>query len=558
MRLSRAWLAAALAVFAVGAIYLALLAWLPRDSLWSGDQGAKLVQVISLIRAKLTSLAIPDQSLAYDPSGRFSPLPALYTWQRDGTAYSIFPYPYAGLTAPFFFALGYAGLYVVPLLATLGALTLSAALGARLGLRPLWAIPPILGLATPLGFYAVVFWEHALATMLATAALLLAARGLPEKPGDEPAGRGTTARWLLCGLLAGLAWWFRAEALLLGPSLLAGLAWAGAGRRALAWAAAGATLALAPLALFNLLVYGAPLGAQVAANYGAPGAAAALVTARLVIVGELLVGLSHRSLFWFAAWASAAAAALAPPRMRPWAVAALALCAAGGLLATQARDLDWSGLANAATLTLLAPLGLRLASRAPAARLLGGASFAYVAAALVTAPNGGGAQWGPRYLLLALPALCLLALLAARELVATGAPARWLAALALGGLLVAAVGVQLRGFQLLEDSYARNQRIVRVVNARPAPLIVTDAIYGPQLLGPLYFERPILFVDGAEPWPELAALLRERGESSFALLTDKPRQQAVEALRPLGVTCELVEGLSFGLSLFDCTLALQP
>src|SRR5690606_32407985 len=110
------------------------------------------------------------------------------------------------------------------------------------------------------------------------------------------------------------------------------------------------------------------------------------------------------------------------------------------------------------------------------------------------------------YLLLVLPALSLLALLAARELTAAYAPARRLAALALAALLVTGVGVQFRGLDLLNDSYTRSQRIVRVVNARPARLVVTDAEFGPHLLGPLYFERPILFVDASEPWPELIAL----------------------------------------------------
>jgi len=558
VRLNRATVAAALAALFVGAVYIGLLAWLPRDSLWSGDQGAKLVQVVSLIRAKLTSLAIPDPSLAYDPSGRFSPLPALFTRSRDDVAYSIFSYPYAALTAPFFFFLGYNGLFVIPLVATVGTLGLSAALGARLGLRPLWAIPPILGLATPLGFYALVFWEHALATMLATAALLVAAQGLPrlEQATSDDQRAPNALRWLLCGLLAGLAWWFRAEALLLGPALLVGLAWAGAGQRPLAWTAAGIALALAPLALFHLLVYGTPLGGQVATNYGAPGAVTRLISARLTIVGELLVGLNRLRAFWFAAWACAIAALLSPARLRPWAVAGLALCAASGLLMTPLRYL-WNGLANAATFTLLAPLSLRPGT-APATRLLGGTSGAYIAAALAIAPNDGGAQWGPRYLLLVLPALSLLALLAARELTAAYAPARRLAALALAALLVTGVGVQFRGLDLLNDSYTRSQRIVRVVNARPARLVVTDAEFGPQLLGPLYFERPILFVDASEPWPELIALLRDHGEGTFALLTDRPHQQEPEALQPLGVSCELVEGLPFGLSLFDCALGPTP
>lgn len=557
-------LAVALSVLAVGAIYVALLAGLPRASLWSGDQGAKLVQLLSLIRARGATLAIADPSLAYAPDGGFSPLPAMYTVRRGDASYGIFSYPYALATAPFFFVLGYAGLYVVPVLATLGTLAVSAALGARLGLRRPWLAPLALGLATPLGFYALVFWEHALATMLATAALLCATWAVAA--GSEAQRK----RWwlLAAGLLAGLAWWLRAETLWVGPALLAGLAWATwgtsqqagqlAGGAALAWCAAGLAAGLLPMIVFNLLLYGQPLGAQVAVNYGAPGAAAAFLPARLGIAGDLLVGWSAQWPLWLAAWACALALIAAPERLRPLVLAALAACAAAGLLLTQPRDLHWTGLANAATLTLIAPLGLRLLRRGPATRLIGGAAGLYVLGVLLTAPNGGGAQLGPRYLLPILPAIAVLALMAGQALVARGAARRALAAGALAVLLATGLLVQLRGLDLLRRNYELNQRIVQVVNARPAPLIVTDSVFGPQLLAPLFFERPMLLVDPTRPWPRLVALLSERGERAFTYLTDMPRDAAPAALHPLGVECRLVEGLAHGLSAFDCVISTEP
>lgn len=556
MSAGRGAMGVALAVLLVGAIYVGLLSLLPRDSLWSGDQGAKLVQVVSLLRARLTSLAIPDPSLAYEPDGLFSALPALYTWARDGSHYSIFSYPHALATAPPFFLLGYDGLYVVPLLATLGTLTISAALAARLELRSVWAVPLLLGLATPLGFYALVFWEHALATLLVAGALLAAIDASGQVEGAS--GR----RWplVLAGLLAGLAWWFRAEALWAGPALLVGIAWASPGWRGgtaaggMLRVSAGLAAALGPLVLFNLALYGTPLGAQVAANFGEPDMAPGMTASRLQVAGDLLVGPSQWWPVWLGAWLGAILAATTAPALRPWAVAGLALCAAGGLLATQPYDLHWTGAANAATLILLAPLGLRLYHARPAARLLGGAALVYTVGVLLSAPNSGGAQWGPRYLLPVLPAAAVLALAAARRLIAPAAPGRALAAGALLILIAACIGTQARGVELLERSLADNQRIVRVVNARPAGLIVTDAPFGPQLLAPLFFERPILYVQRPEFWPPLRELLGARRVDAFTYLTSQPRAEAPARLAPYAIGCELVEGLAYGLSAFDCRI----
>ncbi|NTV63575.1 MAG: hypothetical protein HGA65_08575, partial [Oscillochloris sp.] len=65
MRSRAATLAATLAV---GLVYLALLAWVvPLNGLWSGDQGPKIIQVISLIQHRFRSGVIVTPSASLDP-----------------------------------------------------------------------------------------------------------------------------------------------------------------------------------------------------------------------------------------------------------------------------------------------------------------------------------------------------------------------------------------------------------------------------------------------------------------------------------------------------------
>lgn len=582
-----------LALIAVGLLYVGLLSLaLPLNGLWSGDQGAKLVQVISLLRSRFQSAAIPYPGATIDPAGTFSPLGALYTWPYNGQSYSIFPYAYAALTAIPFFFLGYPGLYVVPVLATLATAAIGAALGRRLGLRVIWAIPLLFALSTPLSLYAMIFWEHALATALALGALLVVSAGLEARgwvSGGVEAGHMEgqqvkqkayalpLLRFALAGLLMGGAWWIRAEALWLTPALLGGMALVKARRRELAATAGGALLAVGAQMIFNIGLFGQPLGPQVAVNYSAhladPGA---FLTLRLQVAGTMLIGLSHWAWAWGLAWACALAG-LAWPRRRPLALAGLAACALVGLLLTLPRDLYWTGLANTAPLALLALWEIR-GQQAAAGQRAGGSGRAAVAAhgplqtgrlllwfaliysagVLLSAPNGGGAQWGPRYLLPALPALLLLGLRAAQGLLGSGAsPIRAEHVLARAGLavlLLTSLATQLRGVDLLQSSLASSLRIVQVANVQPMRVLVSDAAFGPQLLAPLYYERPILFVAMPEGWPALRERLMQSGEPGFVYLTAQPRDQASVGLKPLGIGCELIEGMAFGLNLLTCRI----
>lgn len=85
-------------------------------------------------------------------------------------------------------------------------------------------------------------------------------------------------------------------------------------------------------------------------------------------------------------------------------------------------------------------------------------------------------------------------------------------------------------------------------------VLVSDAVFGPQLLAPLYYERPILLMTEPSRWALLGERLARAGEPGFVYLTAQPRDQTAESLRPLGIDCALVEGMAFGLNMFTCQI----
>ncbi|NTW02341.1 MAG: hypothetical protein HGA19_13855 [Oscillochloris sp.] len=538
--------AALAATLAVGLLYVVLLIWVvPVNGLWSGDQGAKIVQVISLIQHRFSSGAISNPSAGIDPEGRFSALPALFTWPHNGSYYSIFSYPHALLSTPWFFLFGYAGLYVVPVGATLGTLMIGSALGERLGLRILWTIPLLLGVATPIGFYALVFWEHALATGVTTGALLCALLALT-------APRHKNGYALIAGLLMGFAWWFRAECLWLEPALLLGLAWARADRRLLAWVAIGIVVSLTPMAVFNLLIFGMPLGAQVAVNFTTPTAAtpSALLSHRSEISITMLLGNAWPGLWWIVAAIALAFATIWADRWRLWLQAGAALLCIMYLLGP-GTGLLHTGIVVACPLALLALSAWNPAylTHAPI-RLLLGTSIIFLCGVLLTTPNDGGAQWGPRYLLPILPALVIAGLTALGN--KSNQP-RLTQGAALTLLISAGLIAQIQGVRTLHDSTTTSLRLVQVVNAQPDQPVVTDIWYAPQLLAPIYFERTILLLNTPSDIPVLSTSLRSQGITHFSYLTSQPWGRNTQLPSQSGTTCQRVESLAYGLTLLDCT-----
>jgi hypothetical protein len=536
-----------LATLVVATLYIALLRWyMPIDSFWSGDQGAKLVLVQTLLRSNYRDLGLPYPGATIDPTGAFSPLPTMFSWPANGRAYSIYSYAYASLTTIPYAVFGYPGLYVIPVIATLATLVTAAAISQRLAVRPGWLVPLVIGLTTPLGFYALVLWEHALAVCMTTLAVFCILKAIE---GDRPA-------WaLIGGLVAGLAYCMRNEILWFAPALFIGLVGAGGHRRLLCACVYGLIAGITPLLLFNTFLFGLPLGPDVAINFTMANQAIlkGLLEIRLPVMSGLLLDVPDRAWLSVPIVLFALLAAFPLPRVRPWLMVGMAIAIFFGIYNTQPIDLR-IGIASTCPLVLLAVLvRAQRDPQRPALRLLVVTTLVYSAGVLLTAPNEGGYAWGPRYLLPVIPLLAVLSISAITILLRSSRGfQRWTTAGAVVLLLVASVWTQYRGVYLLQQSAAQIQRIVHSVDAQKQQIILTDTWYVTQLLGPLYLDRVVFLTTRPEQLTELSSALQQHHISRLSYVTGQQWWQDEQTLRQAHLVCSSVEKLPMSLELLDC------
>lgn len=170
-----------LASIVVLAVYLLVLWALPLDVFWSPDEGAKLLQMeaMTLDNGFRWQIAYPGQRL--DPAFDFYPSWNVYPQlSEDCTARAHWPIWFGLFSLIPYRLFGIPGLYVLPLVGGLGTAALSGLLTRRF--RPALAPLAILlvGLASPVVFYSVLFWEHTVVTFLGLLALWQLLR-LPDR-----------------------------------------------------------------------------------------------------------------------------------------------------------------------------------------------------------------------------------------------------------------------------------------------------------------------------------------------------------------------------------------
>jgi hypothetical protein len=207
------------------AVYAAVLSVMPKGAFWSPDEGAKFIQLHSIGWQGGLRYAIPYGGLRLDPEYAFYPTRCrfedLYPVPlADGGVKFHWPIWFPLLSAPLASAFGLSGLYVVPLLSgwlvALLAGHLMRAWDERLAPLAILAV----GLATPVAFFSLTFWEHTLTALLGLAALAIVAAGRTLR---------RAAVWLVVPLLLAAAA-LRIEMLLFGAAVVC--AWFAAGRLA--------------------------------------------------------------------------------------------------------------------------------------------------------------------------------------------------------------------------------------------------------------------------------------------------------------------------------------
>lgn len=502
----RRWYTAGVA--ALAALALAWLASaLPAEAFFSGDSGVKLIATLDVIEHP----ARPFETDLPRVGSRATTFTDPMIVPHDGHAHVLQSPLFPPLTAPLVAALGLRGAYVWPLLAFVMLVPLLASARRQLVPETSWPLLAfVVVTANPSFFYALEFWEHVPAVALLSAGMVMAAPALK--------GGGSPGRTAAGGALVGAGVLLRPEGAWLAAGLGLALIFpvAAANRPAMPlWLAfgGGAAALLLPAAALNYAHFGNPLGAHASAVLSPIGTN--FLAARWERIEDWL---------WPASGAEAAGLLLV-----------LAACIAG-LFGLDPRARQLSALAGTALVSVLAarralpeqafwqgfPLALMAfapcLARNPEARRLALAGSVAMAGVLLTATNDGGAQWGTRFLLVAVPPLLLLAARGLSDAMGAGAwrPARLalVAVILLGGAATSRASyLEMRG---AKRSY---QSVVTAMQSftRPGDLVLTNLWWLDQVAAALHGTRVFLYVPDRAAAARALATIREERVGSVTL-----------------------------------------
>jgi hypothetical protein len=508
-----------LALAIVAAVYagLAFLV-LPEASFFSSDEGLKLIQVQNFVRKGWSDFTIDYPGRWLDPDLEYVPINNPPPLVRQADIFAVYPVFFPLLAAPFFKLLGYAGLYVIPVASGLLTLLVTHRL-ARLVCVSGTSSLLILGLCTPVLFYSLLFWDHTLGTLLATAALLLATRSLRQPK-----------RWSLLGsgLVLGLSVWVRTELYAMAVILPAAYFFFG-GRRArhTLLLGLGILAALAPLWLFQFATYGNPIGPHLM-HFASLGEEVPVTTNRLAILYYTLLEANSNPLltFLFAMSFIAATILLWSPRLRQNRVlagtvfGALLLCSMPNLLQA------WSGRPLggliATTPFLAFSFGVKSHQQEDEShRLLLATCVGYLALVCLTTPVDPGLQWGPRFLLPIFPLATVLALSDHRALTrqSTRSSSRTLLTTCLAVTLGVSLLFQACGIRVMYIVRSRDKQLMESTASLDSRWIISDEYGLAQYLAPLFYQKEFFYVRSQGEYQTLTETFFDNGIHQYAVVS---------------------------------------
>ncbi|MEA5509684.1 hypothetical protein VB715_07895 [Crocosphaera sp. UHCC 0190] len=194
-----------------GILFLVYLqAQIPKGVYFSGDAGLKslLAQQLSTGQFRFDLLPPSESWVQQLWSQGLYPYEKPFFYDIDGLYYITFPFSFPLITAPFYNLFGYRGLYIIPLLTTLGIWGLFYRVCLWLKFNSLITSLALILLifGSPLTVYSAMYWEHTLAVFLVFAGTFL------------PLIIQNTSRFfnlliIISGFLLGFSVWFRPECL---------------------------------------------------------------------------------------------------------------------------------------------------------------------------------------------------------------------------------------------------------------------------------------------------------------------------------------------------------
>jgi len=528
------------AIAFAGLVYIATLFFLPANGMWTVDNSDKYLQVQALLSSGLRSTVVSWAGRTLVPETQCNPIPYAFGIITDGHLQSFYAPFFALISTLPFKLVGFRGLVLWPLLATLAMLVGLARLAGLIGLGPRGQASVVLvaGLATPIWFYAVVFWEHNVAACFVIWSLVAAV---------EYAKSGARRELLRAACLGAASVYFRDDLYLFLPIVMAALLWLRRprGREALRVSlnfTAMAAISLVPLWVINRYFTGHALGLHLFSGFGehlseqfrVSGDSRGYLEGRPQLFHHLLTAL-HANLPVALVLAAPLVLLLVwlpkmPPSRLRWALPIAAAWAAMPLLVgfwelSQGQN-PLLQLTSTNSLFYSAPiivLGLMLADAkndgGNHVRVAGVLARVVLARALLytlVAPqssDASGIHWGNRFLVDCYPILALLAVANIARCYQDSTARR-----GFGFLVVALVGSLSLSAQLYSLNLAARiehffARLNDSVEEMAPQAVLTDTWWVPLQLYRAFPTRPIFLVSEQSCWEKLEPRLREAGVS---------------------------------------------
>ena len=456
---------------AVGVGWLALA--LPPAAFFSGDSGLKLIAALNAIDHPRRPFQVDLPRIGGQPTFYLDPMIVVHRDHAHVLQSPLFPV----ISAPLIATLGLRGAYVLPAISFVVMLPLLNVIRRLAAPETSFVILAWMALAaSPLLFYALEYWEHAPAIALlaaASAAAMLAGRQT----------RFALVWAAASGALGGIsvllrpeaAWYVAGLALVIGPRQ---------------WAALGCGVAaiLVPFGAANYAHSGDLIGPHAAANLGA-------------LQGNWLTGRWQRIHQWL--WPDS-----------PVAIAGLLLVASAWMSSALNLDLRTRqiiGLVGVVVVSALAAqqllpreslwqafpvslLALVPTGKSETARPLSLVALVAGLGVALTATDDGGAQWGPRFLLVVAAALIVLAARNATRAASSG-PGRAARVALVALVLIAGLATSRVAYRELRGAKRSYERIVSTTADVTAPrdFVLTNVWWFDQVVASLYGTRVFLY-----------------------------------------------------------------
>lgn len=564
--------AAYLLLVCVALVYATLQWRLPHHAFWSNDGGEKLVQVKALLASGFSSSTLPYDPLGLEPAGsfEFAPFYPAHAREAGGRLQFVVPVYFPLLSALPYGRWGHGGLYLLPMLSTILTLFCLLLLARDFASDANTSLTvAAAGLASPLFFYSLTFWEHTMAASLCTGGLLLLHRSRDART------RGIRFLPLAAAFLMSLAAWMRGEVFFLLFACGLAMLTLRSHRRLLPSFILGFVIAMLPYAVINHHFY------ATAASPQFPGADSAhwnlslstvlhrwLDVNTYLLTGYLdqpllnllffLIGVGPALFFSLYRQPSARRDAL----ILIWCVL---LCLSALITFGRLFFLDnpiGSSLTILGLFGSLPFLPLALVRTDPTGReqdeslrFLTAVALLALAGFCLGLPSRGGLQWGPRYALVLFPLLIFLAVTGfagLRQTLATPAARRSFSALFLL-LVLSGAAIQGFGVNLLFAKKQASSINMEQIRAMAPRVVITDTWWVPEDNAELYDQYPFYTFYTYEKMGRLLTLLAGKGEREVLLVSPNDYREFIARQPGLAVT-SFTQTKHPGMSMFNLSL----